>query len=114
MRILICLLILVPLCAQEKKARPEPKNLQILKPEEIRDAMRSFTVALGGKCELCHVQGDFASDENHHKVVARKMILMTREINTKFSDGKEHVTCYTCHRGDHEPKMKPDAAPAAN
>jgi hypothetical protein len=41
------------------------------------------------------------------------MISMTREINGKFPDGKEHVTCYTCHRGDHEPKMKPDA-PAAN
>jgi hypothetical protein len=109
MRILVCLLILVPLSAQEKKARPEPKNLQILKPEEVRDAMRSFTVALGGKCDMCHVQGDFASDENHHKVVARKMILMTREINTKFPDGKVHVTCYTCHRGDHEPKTSPES-----
>src|SRR5579862_7084984 len=112
MRILFVVLLALPLLAQEPKggARPAPKNLQLLKPEEIRDTMRSFTVALGGKCDTCHVKGDFASDENHHKVIARKMIVMTREINAKFPDGKAHVTCYTCHRGDHEPKMAPDQA----
>jgi hypothetical protein len=118
MRILFVALLALPLLAQEPKggARPAPKNLQLLKPEEIRDTMRSFTVALGGKCDMCHVKGDFASDENEHKVMARKMIVMTREINTKFPDGKVHVTCFTCHRGSHEPAMAPDAAaaPAAN
>jgi hypothetical protein len=94
----------------KKGPPPAPKNLQILKPEEIRGAMRSFTVALGGNCQMCHVQGDFASDENEHKVIARKMIAMTKEINGKFPDGKEHVTCYTCHRGTHEPLMAPPAA----
>jgi hypothetical protein len=117
MRILLTVLLALPLLAQDQpKAgqRPAPKNLQLLKPEDIRPMMRAFTVALGGKCDMCHVQGDFASDENEHKVIARKMIVMTREINTKFPDGKEHVTCYTCHRGSHEPKTAPDAAPAAN
>jgi len=115
MRILLILTLALPLAAQEKKGPPPaPKNLQVIKPEEIRPMMRAFTVALGGKCDLCHVQGDFASDENKHKVIARKMIVMTREINAKFPDGKEHVTCYTCHRGDHEPKMAPEEKPAAN
>jgi hypothetical protein len=117
MRILLMVLLALPLFAQDQPkggARPAPKNLQLIKPEEIRDMMRSFTVALGGKCDMCHVKGDFASDDNEHKVIARKMIVMTREINGKFPDGKTHVTCYTCHRGDHEPKMAPDAAPAAN
>jgi hypothetical protein len=45
--------------------------------------------------------------------MARKMIVMTREINAKFPDGKEHVTCFTCHRGSEHPKTAPDAAPAA-
>jgi hypothetical protein len=110
MRILVTLLLALPLFAQDqpKAARPAPKNLQVLKPEEVHDAMRSFTLALGGKCDTCHVKGDYASDENKHKVIARHMISMTREINGKFPDGKEHVTCYTCHRGDHEPKMKPE------
>jgi hypothetical protein len=117
MRILLTLLVALPLLAQAQPkggARPAPKNLQLIKPEEIREMMHSFTVALGGKCDMCHVKGDYASDENEHKVIARKMIVMTREINAKFPDGKTHVTCFTCHRGDHEPKMAPDAAPAAN
>ena len=112
MRILFILLLTLPLAAQEQKKGPPPppKNLQVIKPEEIRPLMRSFTVALGGKCDMCHVQGDFASDENNHKVIARKMILMTREINAKFPDGKEHVTCYTCHRGAATPLTAPPPA----
>jgi photosynthetic reaction center cytochrome c subunit len=56
------------------------------------------------------VQGDFASDEKHNKLVARKMIELVRSINPKFPDGKEHVSCYTCHRGAQEPLMAPPAA----
>ena len=72
--------------------------------------MQKFAKALGGNCQTCHVQGDFASDENPHKVIARKMITMTKELNAKFPDGKEHVTCWTCHRGTHEPAMEPPPA----
>ncbi len=71
-------------------------------------AMRSYTVALGVKCEFCHVQGDFASDEKHHKEIARLMIQLARDVNAKFPDGKEHVTCYTCHRGSEEPATAPE------
>ena len=86
-----------------------PKNLKLLKPEEIRTTMRSYTVALGVKCDFCHVQGDFASDDKHEKVIARGMIELARGANARFPDGKEHVTCYTCHRG----KTEPDTAPPA-
>jgi hypothetical protein len=95
-----------------KKGPPQPpKNLQVLTVDDLRGGiMRKFTVALGGNCQMCHVQGDNASDENPHKVIARHMITMTKEINAKFPDGKEHVTCYTCHRGTHEPAMAPPPA----
>lgn len=86
---------------------PPPKNLKILKPDQVMPAMRSFTAALGVKCDFCHVQGDFASDEKEHKEIARKMLTMTHEINTHFPDGKMHVSCYTCHRGAEEPAMRP-------
>ncbi|MGA2136167.1 MAG: c-type cytochrome [Bryobacteraceae bacterium] len=86
---------------------PPPKNLKILKPDEVMPAMRSFTVALGVKCDFCHVRGDFASDEKHHKEIARGMLEMTHQINTHFPDGKMHVSCYTCHRGAEEPAMRP-------
>jgi len=31
-----------------------------------------------------------------------------RAINGTFGDGKEHVTCYTCHRGSPTPLTEPD------
>ena len=71
--------------------------------------MMSFKAALGVECSFCHVQGDFASDDKPHKEMARKMIVMAREINANFPDGKIHVTCYTCHRGSTEPKTAPDS-----
>lgn len=88
-----------------------PKNLKILTPEQVRPAMRAFTVALGVQCDFCHIQGDRASDENPHKNVARMMLTMVHDVNAKFPDGKEHVTCYTCHRGAAMPLTAP--APAA-
>ena len=75
-------------------------------------AMRSFTAGLGVRCDFCHVQGDRASDENHMKVVARNMVSMVQQINTHFN-GSPKVTCYTCHRGESEPKNAPQAATAA-
>lgn len=95
------------------KAKAPPKNLKILTPENYRPLMDVFVASLGlqsqGGCTFCHVQGNMSSDENPHKDMARMMLTMTREINAKFPDGKQHVTCYTCHRGAPEPLT---AAPA--
>ena len=117
--ILAVVLLLVPVClsAQEKagKANPfaAPKNLKILTgetPEQLRTTMRAFTTALGVQCAYCHVQGDFASDDNPKKETARNMLKLAGEVNSKFPDGKRHVTCYTCHRGATEPATEPPAA----
>ncbi len=118
MRLLISFAVLATLftlLAQDttKKAPYVPKNLKLLQPSDIRPMMGAFRTALGVQCTFCHVQGDFASDENPHKDIARKMIVMEREINTKFPDGKDHVSCYTCHRGAEEPLMTPPAAAPA-
>jgi len=56
-------------------------------------------------CVYCHAGADFASDSPYTKVVSRRMLEMTRHIN---SDWKAHVaetgvTCYTCHRGQPVP-----------
>jgi hypothetical protein len=128
--LLLCSLIAVPflLAAQEPAppppgaARPHaaPKNLKILKPEEVRPAMGLFRASLGVKCTECHVEGDFASDAKPEKETARKMILMTRQINANFPAGVgehetgDHVTCYTCHNGATMPQTKPPAPAAAS
>ena len=86
---------------------PPPKNLKLLPPEHLMETMQTFRVALGVRCDFCHVQGDFASDENPKKEIARHMIQMVTQINANFTDGKAHVSCYTCHRGAAMPLMEP-------
>ncbi|MGH9586217.1 MAG: c-type cytochrome [Acidobacteriaceae bacterium] len=102
--------------AMQHRERPRPKNLQVL-PKDIsnRDliaTMRGYTAALGVECSFCHAQNpqthrpDFASDANPHKNVARTMIRMLNEINTKYlatADPDAPVksaSCGTCHRGN--------------
>jgi len=97
--------------AQEKKGGgAPPKNLQLLQPADVRAAMQAFRTGLGVQCTFCHVQGDFAADDNPHKATARRMITLTKEVNAKFPDGKEHVTCFTCHRGAEHPLTEAPAA----
>lgn len=91
-------------------ASAAPKNLQILKDAAaIRPTMASFTAGLGVQCNFCHAP-DRSSDENPHKGVARKMMVMLNEVNAKFPAGDARVTCYTCHRGENVPKTAPPAA----
>ena len=100
---------------KESRPQPNPTNLKVLKVTtrpEVVQIMRTFTVGLGAQCNYCHVQGNFASDENPKKEIARHMIQMVQEINGKFPDGKMLVTCYTCHRGETQPKTAPEPKPA--
>jgi photosynthetic reaction center cytochrome c subunit len=112
MRLAISLLLLMlPLVAQPpqdgKKGGGAPhKNLKILKDDEVRPMMGAFTRSLGVQCGYCHVQGNFASDENPKKETARMMITMAHDLNAKFPDGKTHVSCYTCHRGKSIPETE--------
>jgi hypothetical protein len=122
MRLIVsALLVLLPLVAQDKAPEkkgpmPDPTNLKVLKVTtraEVVQIMRTFTAGLGVQCNFCHVQGNFASDENPKKEIARHMLEMSHDINSKFPDGKMHVTCYTCHRGETEPKTAPEPKPPA-
>ncbi len=98
-----------------KRIIPDPTNLKILKAKtgaEVGQIMRTFTAGLGVQCSYCHVQGNYASDENPKKVTARTMIELTAMVNAKFTDGKVmRVTCYTCHHGEAEPKTAPEPRP---
>ena len=62
-------------------------------------------------CAYCHGEGDletYGEDNLYTKVVARKMIQMTQNINENW-DGHVNankqvgVTCMTCHRGQNVP-----------
>ena len=114
------LFLLLPLPARESQAAqkleiPDPVNLKVLKVatgSEVSQIMRTFTAGLGVQCNYCHVEGNFASDDNPKKDATRQMIRLVQKINTDFPDGKLRVSCYTCHRGEAEPKTAPEAKPA--
>ncbi len=59
-------------------------------------------------CNYCHNPENMASDEKYTKVVARRMLQMTQNINSKWSSHVKQtgVTCYTCHRGKGVPDYK--------
>ncbi len=109
-------------------AQPPPlTNLQVYPKDiprpQLIATMQGFVAALGvqasGGCGYCHVgtapQFEFASEANPKKNVARKMILMSREITAKLPEvtGKPaaevtSLRCATCHRGVAVPKLLPD------
>jgi len=83
------------------------KVLGDLSATEFSRVMQAFStwVAPEQGCDYCHNPDKLESDEKYPKVVARRMIQMTRHINT---DWKTHVaetgvTCWTCHRGQAVP-----------
>ena len=86
------------------------KNVKVLNDLtalEFSRLMQALTtwVSPDDGCDYCHNPRNLASDEKYPKVVARRMLQMTREINTNW---KAHVadtgvTCWTCHRGQPVP-----------
>ena len=56
-------------------------------------------------CAYCHNEENLASDELYTKVVSRRMIQMTQNINENWDGhvGDVGVNCYSCHRGENVP-----------
>ncbi len=94
-----------------------PRTLE--KPALV-NIMRTWTSALGVRCNHCHVGpdnlvgADFASDEKATKKAARQMLVMTRSINQQHlanlptaaeGDQRQVASCYTCHRGQPKPPV---------
>src|SRR5947207_2369867 len=72
------------------QAPAAPKNLQILKPQEVGPAMRAFAFGLGVQCGYCHVMEptrDMASDEKPAKKTARVMLQMVAHVNEELASG---------------------------
>ncbi len=117
---LLVLVLGIVFCSLALPEKPKPKNLKVLSKnishEELETVMKGFKTALGVKCDFCHAASqtepgklDFASDEKEHKLIARDMMRMVMRINKKYfkHEDKPSVTCYTCHRGNEEPRTEP-------
>ena len=103
---------------QKRNLKVLPKNIS---NEKLDSIMNSFEHALGVKCDFCHVKSkddpeklEYASDDRPEKEIARKMMIMTNEINKKyfnFNDTEDpeiiqSVLCKTCHRGEPHPEIE--------
>jgi len=93
------------------RAREAYQNVQVLgdvsaeRFNHLMAAMNQWVAPPEQGCNYCHNPENMASDEKYTKVVARRMLQMTRNINGKWSSHvqKTGVTCYTCHRGNAVP-----------
>jgi hypothetical protein len=114
---------------QRAGGAPAPmKNLQVLPKDtpqpQVVAMMRVFNTALGVNCDHCHVwtkpgapTNDMAADTKTAKAVAREMMRMTSDVNTRLAaainkpaDQIAKVECATCHRGASIPALPPPAA----
>lgn len=94
----------------ETLARDVYKNVHIL--GDLTEAnftrlMLAMTewVAPEEGCAYCHNEEKLHSDAKYTKVVSRRMLQMTRNINANWGGhvGPTGVNCYTCHRGQNVP-----------
>lgn len=121
--LLVGLFIIFGIAATKPAEDHKFKNLKVLpkniSPEELDKVMDNFKEALGVHCTFCHAPSkdtanhhpDFASDEKPEKNIARKMMKMTKKINSKFFSYYKNeqgqfvpsVECMTCHHGKEHP-----------
>src|ERR1700752_4078353 len=86
------------------------KNVQALKGIGVDDfllTMGIMSAAVGSDCVGCHPSGgtdhvDWALD-TPRKRTARRMVQMVTSINRDNFNGRQVVTCWTCHRGRDRP-----------
>lgn len=86
-------------------------NVQVLGDLSVAEFTRVMTamtawVSPDEGCNYCHNPADLASDDVYTKVVSRRMVQMTQNINANWGDhvGGAGVNCYTCHRGQNVPE----------
>lgn len=101
---------------KEKTTDEAFKNIKVLKgmpASQLMPTMHFFEASLGFDCSNCHVRGHNDSDKKPGKRKARKMIEMMDAINKNDFEGKQVVTCFTCHRGFADPEKIPAVMTAA-
>jgi hypothetical protein len=102
---------------EDKPASEVFKNIQMLKTTkagQLPDIMVAWTKALGKDCMHCHAIEGYDKETKPQKQIARDMITMVGDINTKTLpkiknlDSKEpRISCWTCHRGQLKPERRP-------
>ena len=122
-RLALSLLLAMGMTAQPSKAQFPEKftNLKVLPKDitkqQLQSLMRSFSFALGERCQYCHVEKpdtqkfelDFAADDKEPKRTARLMLEMVGGINRDYlaklsRTPPVEAQCITCHHGLAKPR----------
>src|SRR5215472_12107279 len=90
------------------------KNVQVLKGVGVDDfllTMGLMSAAVASDCVGCHPSAgtdrvDWAVD-TPRKRTARRMVQMVTALNRDQFNGRQVVTCWTCHRGRDRPVTSP-------
>ena len=85
------------------------KNIEILKGKKasrLPNMMSALTGLLGVSCSYCHVPNEWAREDKPTKQTARKMFRMIGRLNKEEFEGKNAVSCWTCHRGNPHPPIQ--------
>jgi photosynthetic reaction center cytochrome c subunit len=93
-----------------KTAEQVYKNIKAMQgtpANELNQSMHLMKGAVGLDCTYCHIEREWEKDVKPAKGVARKMIVMMNDINTRQFGGRQVVTCNTCHNGHPIPAAMP-------
>src|SRR5580658_3599239 len=109
--------LVVPQAKSQEKAQTSDqvfKNIQVLKGIPVDDFMGTMglmSASIGYDCSECHIGAgtdkvNWAAD-NGPKIIARKMVTMVANINRDNFQGRQVVTCWSCHHGRDRPATTP-------
>jgi photosynthetic reaction center cytochrome c subunit len=96
------------LSREEQPAEKAYKNIKVLTgmpAAQMLPVMHLMRASLGVHCDFCHVAENdkYDLDTKKEKETARQMIRMVLEINKNNFEGRQVVTCNTCHQGKEHP-----------
>ena len=101
----------VPSAQDMRPSEVAYKNIRVLTgvpANQVIQGMHVIKTSLGVDCTYCHVEAQWdREDVQPMKNKARSMMAMVKEINDNNFEGRQVVTCFTCHKG----KAIPEDAP---
>jgi hypothetical protein len=92
----------VPAAQDMRPSEVAYKNIRVLTgvpANQVIQGMHVIKTALGVDCTYCHIEAQWdREDVQPMKNKARAMMTMVKEINDANFEGRQVVTCFTCHK----------------
>mgnify|MGYP002335970740 CR=1 FL=1 len=110
---ILLIVSVIPIVAATSQQAPTAeqvfKDIQVftgVPASDLIPAMEFMAASLRVPCTACHNATDYAAPTKG-KDDGRKMVLLQRDINEKWFNGRLEVTCMSCHNGKKKPSPTP-------